>query len=140
MTPLTVDIREGAIAGLPQLMQDQRISSGGAVAVLFGQGPGDGVKHMLELGMPKASFFQVSSAQVEDAAELATHIRAQAFDALLAIGGGRTWYPHQRAWPTMELLHPWPFSRVAYTVVRTAYRFPSQWSSTWTLSERAPYA
>jgi len=89
-TPLSVDIRPGAVAGLAPLLADRRISSGGHVAIAVGPGQGEEIAAMLGPKLENADIRMVEGGTLEGAMELAAHLRNGFYDALVGIGGGRT--------------------------------------------------
>jgi glycerol-1-phosphate dehydrogenase [NAD(P)+] len=89
-TPLTIDIGPGAVAGLAPLLADRRISSGGHVAVVVGPGLGEEIAAAVEPALANAEILSTNEGGVEAASELAGRLRAGFYDALVAIGGGRT--------------------------------------------------
>jgi glycerol-1-phosphate dehydrogenase [NAD(P)+] len=89
-TPLTIDIGPGAVGGLAPLLADHRISSGGHVAVVVGPGLGEEIAAAVGPQLLNAEILTVADGGVEDASELARRLRAGFYDALVAIGGGRT--------------------------------------------------
>ena len=89
-TPLTIDVRPGAIAGLAELLAEGRISSGGHVAVLVGPGQGAEIARALHPQLDNATIFPVESASIDAARDLAATLRSSSYDAVVGIGGGRT--------------------------------------------------
>src|SRR3954466_11125107 len=89
-SPLTVDVRRGAISGLRRLLADGGISAGGRVAVLVGAGQGEAIAEVLAPTLQAADVFPVRSASVDGARELAVQLRQSSYDAVVGIGGGRT--------------------------------------------------
>ena len=89
-TPLAIDIAPGAVARLAPLLADRRISSGGHVAVITGPGLGEEVGAMLRPQLANAEFWTVEGGSVEAAQSLATQLRRDFYDAVVAVGGGRT--------------------------------------------------
>jgi glycerol-1-phosphate dehydrogenase [NAD(P)+] len=89
-TPLTIDVGPGAVAGLAPLLADRRISSGGHVAVVVGPGLGEEIAASLRPQLANAEILTVANGGVEAASELAKRLRSGFYDALVAIGGGRT--------------------------------------------------
>jgi glycerol-1-phosphate dehydrogenase [NAD(P)+] len=87
-TPLVVDVRPGAVKDLPELLADQRISTSGRVAVVFGRSGRDVVDELLP-ALRRADEFPIGEATVETATELADRVRVGSYDAVLAVGGGR---------------------------------------------------
>jgi glycerol-1-phosphate dehydrogenase [NAD(P)+] len=89
-TPLTIDIGPGTVAGLAPLLADRRISSGGHVAVVVGPGLGEEIAAKLRPALSNAEILTVEDGGVEAASALAKRLRSGFYDALVAIGGGRT--------------------------------------------------
>jgi glycerol-1-phosphate dehydrogenase [NAD(P)+] len=89
-SPLTVDVRRGAISGLRQLLADGGISAGGRVAVLVGTGQGEAIAEVLAPTLSDADVMPVVDASVDGARELAVQLRQSSYDAVVGIGGGRT--------------------------------------------------
>jgi glycerol-1-phosphate dehydrogenase [NAD(P)+] len=89
-SPLAVDIRRGAVAGLGRLLADGRISAGGKVAVVVGRGQGEEIAGILGPQLRDATVLPVSNASVEHAREIAVSLRQGSYDAVVGIGGGRT--------------------------------------------------
>src|SRR5260370_32546281 len=86
--PLVIDVRPGAIADLGVLLADRRIVTEGRVAVAVGPGQGDSVLADLDLGA--AEIFRVEDGTVDSAVSLGKQLRADAYEAVAGIGGGRT--------------------------------------------------
>ena len=89
-TPLAIDIGPHAIRGLAPLLADQRISSGGHVAIVVGPGQGEEIAAQMRPQLPSAELFTVEGGSIEAATDLATRLRGGFYDALVGIGGGRT--------------------------------------------------
>lgn len=89
-SPLTVDIRHGAIDRLAELLSDGRISTGGRVAIAVGPGLGDELMEILTPQLGQADIFHVEDGSVDQARELANSMRESFYDAIVGIGGGRT--------------------------------------------------
>jgi glycerol-1-phosphate dehydrogenase [NAD(P)+] len=89
-TPLSVDIRPGAVAGLAPLLADRRISSGGHVAIAVGPGQGEEIVATLRPALENADMHMVEGGTLDAAMELAAALREGYYDALVGIGGGRT--------------------------------------------------
>jgi len=87
--PLLVDIRAGAVSALAPLLADHRISSGGRVAVVVGPGQGEAIAASLDAALPSASVLHVEGGTVDAAQSLAARLRADFYDAVVGIGGGR---------------------------------------------------
>jgi glycerol-1-phosphate dehydrogenase [NAD(P)+] len=86
--PLVVDVRRGAVADLGVLLADQRIATSGRVAVAVGPGQGDAV--VAELDLTAAECFRVTDGSVDGAVALGKRLRAEAYEAVAGIGGGKT--------------------------------------------------
>jgi glycerol-1-phosphate dehydrogenase [NAD(P)+] len=89
-SPLTVDVRRGAIAGLGDLLSDGGFSSRGKVAVLLGPGQGEELAAVVQPQLSGADLMAVPEASVDAARDLAAALRGSSYDALVGIGGGRT--------------------------------------------------
>jgi glycerol-1-phosphate dehydrogenase [NAD(P)+] len=89
-TPLAVEIRRGAIRELGAILADQRISSGGEVAVVVGPGQGERVAELVRPQLDAADVFVVSGGTLDAAQELGAKLRRRSYDAVVGIGGGRT--------------------------------------------------
>ncbi|HEX4978703.1 MAG TPA: iron-containing alcohol dehydrogenase family protein [Acidimicrobiales bacterium] len=89
-TPVHVDIRAGAVAGLVELLEERRVSSRGRVAVALGPGLGERVLDSLAGSIPLADVCTVGGGTVDDALALADAIGRKPVDAVVGIGGGRT--------------------------------------------------
>jgi glycerol-1-phosphate dehydrogenase [NAD(P)+] len=87
-SPLSVDVRPGAIASLAELLRDRRISSQGQVAVVVGPGQGDQIAG--ELDLTGTGIFPVEGGSLRAALELVEGLREGYYDAVVGIGGGRT--------------------------------------------------
>jgi glycerol-1-phosphate dehydrogenase [NAD(P)+] len=85
--PLVVDVRRGAVADLGVLLADQRIAMEGRVAVAVGPGQGDGV--VAELDLAAGEIFRVEDGSVDAAIALGKQLRADAYEAVAGIGGGK---------------------------------------------------
>jgi glycerol-1-phosphate dehydrogenase [NAD(P)+] len=89
-SPLTVDVRRGAIAGLGDLLSVGGFSSRGKVAVLLGPGQGEELTAVVRPQLPGADLMAVPAATVDAARDLAAELRGSSYDAVVGIGGGRT--------------------------------------------------
>ncbi len=89
-SPLFVDIRPGSVAALPDLLRERRISTRGTVLIAVGQGQGEEIWRLLQPQLPLADVFTVTGASLVTAGELQEALSARAYDAVVAIGGGRT--------------------------------------------------
>jgi glycerol-1-phosphate dehydrogenase [NAD(P)+] len=88
--PLTVEVRSGAVAALPAILSDGRISSRGQVAVVVGPGQGEQIVAEVQPALAKAGVYPVEGGTLEVALELAGSLREGSYDAVVGIGGGRT--------------------------------------------------
>jgi glycerol-1-phosphate dehydrogenase [NAD(P)+] len=88
--PLAVHVGSGAVAGLPALLSDRRISSHGHVAVVVGPGQGERIVAVVRPALENAQIYPVEGGTLQAALELADSLRAGSFDAVVGIGGGRT--------------------------------------------------
>jgi glycerol-1-phosphate dehydrogenase [NAD(P)+] len=89
--PLVVDVRPGAIADLGALLADRRIATEGRVAVAVGPSQGDSVLADLAPGsLGPAEVFRVEDGTVDSAVSLGKRLRADAYEVVAGIGGGRT--------------------------------------------------
>lgn len=87
--PIAVDVRRGAIADLGGILADRRIATEGRVAVAVGPGVhGDEVAARLEI--EEAELFRIGDGTVDTAVRLGKRLRAGSYEAVAAIGGGRT--------------------------------------------------
>ncbi len=89
-TPLAIHVGAGAVTGLAALLADQRISSGGHVAVAVGPGQGEQIAATLHDRLSNAEICLVEGGSLQAATELAAQLREGFYDALVGIGGGRT--------------------------------------------------
>ncbi|MFT4009787.1 MAG: iron-containing alcohol dehydrogenase family protein [Nocardioidaceae bacterium] len=89
-TPLHVDIRQGAVGGLPGILQESRISTTGSVLVAVGRSTGREIWETVGAAMPDADVFYVDGASLAAAGELQAELGKRGYDAVVGIGGGRT--------------------------------------------------
>jgi glycerol-1-phosphate dehydrogenase [NAD(P)+] len=89
-SPLFVEIRSGAVENLSALLHERNISATGTVLVAVGASQGEEIWRRIEPSMPAASVFQVADATLASAGELQAALGAHSYDAVVAIGGGRT--------------------------------------------------
>ncbi|MBA2529278.1 MAG: iron-containing alcohol dehydrogenase family protein [Euzebyales bacterium] len=89
-TPVTIEIRAGAVSGLAPLLADGRISTAGDVAIAVGPGQGESIAETIRQTLPKARVFRVEGGTMDSAQELIGHLRSTFFDAVVGIGGGKT--------------------------------------------------
>jgi len=89
-SPLFVDIRPGAIADLAGLLHRRNISAHGRVLVAVGRGQGEQIWAQLQADLPQADHFVVGGANLAAAGELQAALGARGYDAIVAVGGGKT--------------------------------------------------
>lgn len=89
-TPLHIDVRRGAVADLGRILADGRISAGGDVAVVVGPGIGERIADLIRPTLGSADVFTTAGGTLDAAMELGAKLRARSYDAVVAIGGGRT--------------------------------------------------
>ena len=87
--PHYVDIRVGALDDLAQILQDQRISSGGHVAIVTSKGGAKPLSKTLKKSAPNATFFTTPGNSLDAAIALSDEIKKNNFDAVVGVGGGR---------------------------------------------------
>jgi len=126
------------------LLADRRIVTEGRVAVAVGPGQGDGV--VAELDMQTAQVFRVEDGSVDAAIALGKRLRADAYEAVAGIGGGKIidvtkFAAHMAGIPMVavatNLAHDGiasPVSSLEHESARapTGSSRRSPWSSTWT--------
>jgi len=86
--PMVIDVRPGAIYGLGALLADRRIATQGRVAVAVGPGQGDSIAAELEIN--EAEIFWIADGSHSTAVSLGERLRAETYEAVAGIGGGRT--------------------------------------------------
>ncbi len=89
-SPLTVDIRRGAVAELKDVLADGRISAGGRVAIAVGPGLGEEIAAIIRPQLGDADIFPVEDCTVDAGRAFADQLRGSFYDAVVGIGGGRT--------------------------------------------------
>ena len=88
--PLVVDVRPGAVADLGALLADTRIATEGRVAIAVGPGQGDSVlAGLAPEALGAAEVFRVEDGTVDGAVLLGKRLRAESYEAVAAIGGGK---------------------------------------------------
>jgi glycerol-1-phosphate dehydrogenase [NAD(P)+] len=88
--PLAVEVRRGAVQSLRRILYDNLVSRGGQVAVVVGPGLGASVLEEIGDSLPSKEVFQVASGTLAASEELSSRLSTGSFDAVVAIGGGRT--------------------------------------------------
>ena len=89
-SPLSLDVRAGAVASLSRLLHERFISATGNVLVAVGPSQGEEIWRRIEPSLPLATVFKVDGASLATAAELQAALGGRGYDAVVAIGGGRT--------------------------------------------------
>jgi glycerol-1-phosphate dehydrogenase [NAD(P)+] len=89
-SPLFLDIRSGAVESLADLLHERYISSAGKVLVAVGPSQGRDIWARIAASMPEASVFAVPDASLGSAGELQKVLGEDGYDAVVAIGGGKT--------------------------------------------------
>ena len=89
-SPLHLDIRAGAIDDLPRLLQDRYISTTSSVLVAVGPSTGRDIWARIEPPLPGATVHGVHAASLKAATELQSALGERGYDAVVAIGGGKT--------------------------------------------------
>jgi len=89
-TPLHIDVRRGAVTDLAAILADGRISSGGEVAVVVGPGQGERIAEMIRPSLRSADIYTTTGGTLDAAIELGAKLRSRPYDAVVAIGGGKT--------------------------------------------------
>ena len=88
LSPLTIEISDGAIDRLGSVVTDARISSG-QVAVALGPGMGPQLADRVQATLPAAEIITIEAGSQEAAIALADRFKTHAFDAVVGIGGGK---------------------------------------------------
>jgi len=88
LSPLTIEISNGAIDRLGAVVSDARIS-GGQVAVALGPGIGSQLADRIRDTLPSAAILNITAGSQEAALELADKLKVHSYDAVVGIGGGR---------------------------------------------------
>ena len=89
-SPLHLDIRAGAVDNLAALLHERAITSGGTVMVAVGTGHGQEIWERIRPTLPNATMFDVWEANLASAGALQEALGQQGYDAVVAIGGGKT--------------------------------------------------
>jgi glycerol-1-phosphate dehydrogenase [NAD(P)+] len=89
-SPLFVDIRPGAVAGLAGLLTERRISEQGAVLVAVGSGQGRAIWDLIAPSLPLAERFEITGPTLKSARRLQDWAGQRSHDAIVGIGGGGT--------------------------------------------------
>jgi len=89
-SPLSLDIRSGAVDNLSALLHERYISSTGSVLVAVGPSQGEEIWARIADSLPDATLFRVPDASLASAGELQGVLGERGYDAVVGIGGGRT--------------------------------------------------
>lgn len=89
-SPLSLDIRSGAVDNLSELLHDRFISSTGSVLVAVGPSQGEEIWARIADSLPEASVFAVPEASLASAGALQQALGERGYDAVVGIGGGKT--------------------------------------------------
>lgn len=89
-SPLSVDIRAGAVDNIAGLLRGRYLSSTGTVMVAVGPSMGTEIWRRIEPSLPEATVFPVKDASLATAGELQAALAERGYDAVVGIGGGRT--------------------------------------------------
>lgn len=88
-SPLFVEIRPGALDSLAGILADQRLSTGGRVAVAISNGSGTRLRERLLPVLPNADWFDAADGTLDGAVRLADEVRGGHYDVLVGLGGGK---------------------------------------------------
>jgi glycerol-1-phosphate dehydrogenase [NAD(P)+] len=88
-SPVVVDIRPGALEDLAGVLADERISHSGRLAVAVSGGSGAVLRERLAPSLPGATWYEVGGGTLDDAIRLAGEMKADRFDAVVGLGGGK---------------------------------------------------
>lgn len=89
-SPLFIEIRRNAVEDLAELLTERHVSTDGAVMVALGQGQAEQIWARLAASLPRAVPFVVREASLASAGDLQERLLERDYDAVVAIGGGRT--------------------------------------------------
>jgi glycerol-1-phosphate dehydrogenase [NAD(P)+] len=90
--PAVVHIGAGAVADLPGILSDQRISASGRLAFIVSEGSGTALRDRLRGSLPEdAGWFPITAGTLDGAVDAADRIRAAGvpYDTLIGLGGGK---------------------------------------------------
>jgi glycerol-1-phosphate dehydrogenase [NAD(P)+] len=88
--PLHVEVRTSALAELPRVLADRRLSNQGNIALVVGAGMGREVAASLPADLATAGVFTVVDDTLESATALSRDLQHRIIDVVVAVGGGRT--------------------------------------------------
>ena len=89
-SPVSLDIRAGAVDTLDALLHDRFISTTGCVLVAVGPSQGQDIWERIRESLPESSVFEVTDASLASAGALQQAAGERGYDAIVGIGGGRT--------------------------------------------------
>ena len=89
-SPLFVEVRRGAVDSLAELLTQRHVSAEGTVLVALGPGQGEEIWGRIAPALPRARTHGVDDGSVTAATGLQSRLLEHEYDALVAIGGGRT--------------------------------------------------
>ncbi|MDB1089781.1 iron-containing alcohol dehydrogenase family protein [Streptomyces sp. ACA25] len=88
-SPLSVDIRPGALDDLAGLLADRRIAPTGKLAFAISAGSGRLLRERLAPALDGADWYEVGGGTLDDAIELAGAMKSGHYDAVVGLGGGK---------------------------------------------------
>ncbi|WP_326799832.1 iron-containing alcohol dehydrogenase family protein [Streptomyces sp. NBC_01808] len=89
-SPLTVDIRAGALDDLADLLSDQRVAPSGRLAFAISPRSGQALRDRFAPALPGADWFADADGTIDGAVRLAESIkRTGRYDAVVGLGGGK---------------------------------------------------
>jgi glycerol-1-phosphate dehydrogenase [NAD(P)+] len=88
LTPLSIEISNGALGRLGTVLSDSRISNG-QVAVVLGSGIGPELHETIAATLPFADVITIAAGSLEQASALADKLKVHSYDAVVGIGGGK---------------------------------------------------
>ncbi|MFJ1654235.1 iron-containing alcohol dehydrogenase family protein [Streptomyces sp. NPDC088337] len=88
-SPVVVEIRRGALDDLASVLADERISHSGRLAVAVSNGSGARLRERIAPSLPGATWYEVGGGTLDDAIRLAGEMKADRYDAVVGLGGGK---------------------------------------------------
>lgn len=88
-SPVVVDIRPGALNHLACVLEDERISQSGRLAIAVSGGSGARLRKRIAPSLPGASWYEVGGGTLDDAVRLADSMKSGHYDAVVGLGGGK---------------------------------------------------
>lgn len=89
LSPLSIEISNGAVGRLDAVLAESRISANGQVAVVLGRGIGAQLTESVAVTLPYADIMTISAGTLDSAMALADRLKAHSYNAVIGIGGGR---------------------------------------------------